>query len=320
MSPNTTNTMTETNSVVHAGLDIAKAQLQLHLENRQHVLPNTVTGHQRLIRLLRVVAGVHVVCEATGGYERKVVSALHSANLPVSVVNPAQVRHFALAQGQRAKNDPIDAALLTAYGHALRPNATPVPQAVLAELRELVQWRDHLKEQLVRARQPAEHATLAFVHRQQSKEVTHLEKQMAAVEKELAAALTRHPRWREQVQRLAELDGVGTLTAVSVLSQMPELGQLNRGQAAALAGLAPWTRQSGPWEGQRHIGGGRAVVRRALYMSAVALARQTGSILGKFYARLRAAGKPAKVALTAVMRKLLLQMNQVLKYHVPDPA
>jgi transposase len=160
MSPNTTNTMTETNSVVHAGLDIAKAQLQLHLENQQHVLPNTVTGYQRLIRLLRVVAGVHVVCEATGGYERKVVAALHSANLPVSVVNPAQVRHFALAQGQRAKNDPIDAALLTAYGLALRPNATPVPQAVLAELRELVQWRDHLKEQLVRARQPAEHATL----------------------------------------------------------------------------------------------------------------------------------------------------------------
>src|SRR2546427_134693 len=221
MSPNTTNTMTETNSVVHAGLDIAKAQLQLHLQNQQHVLPNTVTGHQRLIRLLRVVAGVHVVCEATGGYERKVVSAFHSANLPVSVVNPAQVRHFALAQGQRAKNDPIDAALLTAYGHALRPNATPVPQAVLAELRELVQWRDHLKEQLVRARQPAEHATLAFVHRQQSKEVTHLEKQMAAVEKELAAALTRHPRWREQGQRPGELDGVGTLTAGSGVEQSP---------------------------------------------------------------------------------------------------
>src|SRR3989449_4433048 len=248
MSPNTTNTMTETNSVVHAGLDIAKAQLQLHLQNQQHVLPNTVTGHQRLIRLLRVVAGVPVVCEAPGGYERKVVSALHSATLPVSVVTPAQVRHFALPQGQRAKNDPIDAALLTAYGHALRPNATPVPQAVLADLRELVQGRDRLKEKLVRARHPAEHATLAFVHRQQSKEVTHLEKQMAAVEKELAAALTRHPRWREQVQRLAELDGVGTLTAVSGLSQMPELGQLNPGQDPAPAGTGPRGRPNGTGE------------------------------------------------------------------------
>src|SRR6266436_8108710 len=320
MSPNTTNTMTETNSVVHAGLDIAKAQLQLHLQNQQHVLPNTVTGHQRLIRLLRVVAGVHVVCEATGGYERKVVSALHSVNLRVSVVNPAQVRHFALAQGQRAKNDPIDAALLTAYGQALCPAATPAPQSALSELRDLVQWRDHLKEQLTRARQVAEHAMRPFIRRQQVKEVAHLEKQRSAVEKEIAAALARARQQKAQVEQLAKLDGVGTLTAVTVLSQMPELGQINRGQTAALAGLAPWTRQSGPWEGQRHIGGGRAVVRRALYMSAVALARQTGSTLGKFYARLRAAGKPAKVALTAVMRKLLIQMNQVLKYHVPDPA
>src|SRR2546427_6613918 len=246
MSPNTTNTMTETNSVVHAGLDIAKAQLQLHLQNQQHVLPNTVTGHQRLIRLLRVVAGVHVVCEATGGYERKVVSALHSANLPVSVVNPAQVRHFALAQGQRAKNDPIDAALLTSSGHALRPNARPVPEAVLAELRELVKWRDHLKEQLVRARQPAEHATLAFVRRQQSKEARHLEKQMAAVEKELAAALTRHPCWREQGQRLAEVDGVGTLTAGSGVRQMPELGELHRRPAAPPGGPGPRRRPQRP--------------------------------------------------------------------------
>src|SRR3989475_1327962 len=296
MSPNTTNTMTETNSVVHAGLDIAKAQLQLHLQNQQHVLPNTVTGHQRLTRLRRVVAGVHFVWEATGGYERKVVSAFHSANLPVSVVTPAQVRHSARAQAQRAKTDPIAAALLTAYGHALRPNATPVPQAVLAELRELVQWRDHLKEQLVRARQPAEHATLAFVHRQQSKEVTHLEKQMAAVEKELAAALTRHPRWREQVQRLAELDGVGTLTAVSVLSQMPELGQLNRGQAAALAGLAPWTRQSGPWEGQRHIGGGRAVVRRGAPTSAGGPGPPNASNFGQIHHRPAPAGQAPKIA------------------------
>ena len=113
--------------------------------------------------------------------------------------------------------------------------------------------------------------------------------------------------------KLEALDGVGRLTALSVLSQMPELGQLNRGEAAALAGLAPWTRQSGPWEGQRHIGGGRAAVRRALSMSAVALARMKESTLGKFYAKLRAAGKPAKVALTAGMRKLLVQMNQVLK-------
>src|SRR5581483_8978992 len=123
---------------------------------------------------------------------------------------------------------------------------------------------------------------------------------------------------RQQVDQLCALDGVGVLTAISVLAHLPELGQLNRGSAAALAGLAPWTRQSGPWEGQRHIGGGRAVVRRALYMSAVSLARSQDTTLGAFYRRLREAGKPAKVALTAVMRRLLIQMNTTLKNHAEE--
>ena len=195
------------------------------------------------------------------------------------------------------------------------PPPPPVPDAALAELRALVQWRDQLKEQLVRVRLQSEHLALRFAQRQQAKLITHLEKQMAGVEQELRAALERTPQVQAQIQALTELDGVGLITALSVFSQMPELGKLNRGETAALAGLAPWTRQSGPWEGQRHIGGGRAAIRRALYMSAVVLARQTETTLGKFYARLRLAGKPAKVALTAVMRKLLIQMNQTLKDH-----
>jgi transposase len=264
---------------------------------------------------LRAVPHAHLVCEATGGYERRVVAALQTAELPVSVVNPAKVRNFALARGGRAKNDPLDAAVLTAFGEALKPAPTPIADEVLAGLRSLTQWRDQLKEQLTRARQYGEQATLRFAQRQQGKLVGHLEKQIAAVEKEIAAALVAAPRVQAQIKELTQLPGVGVITAVSVLSQMPELGQLNRRQAAALAGLAPWTRQSGPWEGQRHIGGGRAVIRRSLYMSAVSLARQTQTTLGQFYKRLRLAGKPAKVALTAVMRKLLLQMNQTLKNH-----
>jgi transposase len=312
--------MTEKSSVVYAGLDVAKATLQLHLQGAQRTLDNSTAGHRQLVALLQVVPGAHVVCEATGGYERAVVAALQLAGLPVSVANPAQVRHFALAQGRRAKNDPLDAAVLTAYGKALCPAPAAMPDESLAQLRALVQWRDQLKEQLTRTRQYVEHATLPLVRRQQAKLVKHLTTQIKTVEKELAAALARSPHIQEQVRELATLDGVGTLTAVSVLSQMPELGQLNRQQAAALAGLAPWIRQSGPWEGQRHIGGGRAVIRRALYMSAVGLARQTQTTLGKFYHRLRAAGKPAKVALTAVMRKLLLQMNQLLKNHALKAA
>jgi transposase len=203
--------------------------------------------------------------------------------------------------------------VLTAYGQALRPSATPLPDAALAELRALVQWRAHLRDQWNAARNHAEHATLKFVQKQLTRLAAQLERQMEQVERELSAALLRAPHCQQVVEKLVALDGVGTLTAVSVLSHLPELGRLNRGQAAALAGLAPWTRASGPWEGQRHIGGGRADVRRALYMSAVVLARKTETTLGKFYARLRAAGKPAKVALTAVMRKLLLQMNHALK-------
>lgn len=306
-------TVTEKTHVVYTGLDIAKATLQLHCQGRQHVLPNSDSGLRRLVKLVRAVPGAHVICEATGGYERAVVAALHAAQIPVSVVNPAQARHFALAQGRRAKNDPIDAEVLTAYGSALRPAATAPGDDALSELRALIQWRQHLQEVRNSTCNQAEHTTLPFLKKRLATLLAHLEKQMKAAEAELDAALARSKHLQEQVAKLSELDGVRTLTAVSVLSQMPELGRLNRGEAAALAGLAPWTRQSGPWEGQRHIGGGRAAIRRALYMSAVALARMKGSTLGKFYARLRAAGKPAKVALTAVMRKLLLQMNQQLK-------
>ena len=304
--------MNEKTPTVHAGLDLAKATLQLHLQNTHHVLDNTPKGHAALLKMLRAVPGAHLVCEATGGYEKGVVAALHAAGQPLSVLNPARVRHFALAQGQRAKNDPLDRAVLTAYGTALRPEPTPPSDPARDELRALVQWRDHWKEQLARTRQTAEHGLPSWIARQQKKLVAHLEKQLAEVEKECQAALARTPELQAQVRALEELDAVGTITALSVLSHLPELGTLNRQEAAALAGLAPWVRQSGPWEGQRHIGGGRAAVRRALYMSAVGLARMPESTLGKFYARLRAAGQPAKVALTAVMRKLLLQMNRVL--------
>lgn len=305
--------------------DISKATLQLHLQNVHYVLDNNPKGHAALLKKIGAVGGVQIICEATGGYEKGVVAALHAAFQPVRVLNPALVRHFALAQGQRAKNDPIDAEVLTAYGVALRPEPTPPAEPARAELRALVQWRDHLKEQLARTRQTIEHSVPTFVGCQQNKLVAHLEKQMAEVEKQCQKALAQAPHLQEQVQQLEELDAVGTITAVSVLSHMPELGTLNRQEAAALAGLAPWVRQSGPWEGQRHIGGGRAAVRRALYMSAVVLARMKQTTLGKFYAHLRAAGKPAKVALTAVMRKLLLQMNRVLQQHAlkknaPQPA
>jgi len=312
MSLNNLPIMIEKPSVVHAGLDVAKATLQLHLQSRLYDLANDPVGHAQLVKLLSAVPGVHLITEATGGYERKAVQALHAAGLPVSVINPMQTRAFARATGQRAKNDPLDAASLSAYGAALRPDPTPAPAAGQTELAALVSWREQLKAALTVAKNQAEHHEQKFVWAEHAKLVRHLESRLAAVTVELNALLARHEAKQKQVNRLVEISGVGVLTAVTVLAQMPELGTLNRGQAAALAGLAPWTRQSGPWEGQRHIGGGRAGVRRALYMSAVAAVRCNRQ-LKAFYRRLRDTGKKPKVALTAVMRKLIVRMNHALK-------
>ena len=299
-------------TTIHAGLDIAKLNLQLHLAGRIHDLPNTGAGHRRLLKLLAAQPGVHVVCEATGGYERDVVAALHAAHVPVSVLNPARVRNFARAQGQRAKTDPIDAAVLTAYGQALQPKPTALRTELEVQLAELVRRRVQVLEILVAQRQQAERLTLPALRRQAQSLVRRLERDLEQIAEQLKALRTQSATLDERVQKLEAITGVGTITALGVLAELPELGTLNRRQAAALAGLAPHPRESGQWHGRRSIGGGRAPVRRALYMAAL-VAAHSNRQLKEFYQRLRAAGKPAKVALTAVMRKLIVLMNQVLK-------
>jgi len=309
------NTMT----TIYAGLDIAKLNLQLHLAGRFHDLPNTAAGHRRLLKLLAQFTGVHVICEATGGYERDLVHALHQAAVPVSVLNPARVRFFARAQGQRAKTDPIDAATLSAYGQALRPKATPARSIVEQQLTELVRRRIQLLEMLVTQRQQAERLTLPTLRRQAQSLVRRLEKDLEQIQAQLEQLHTQEPLLAQRVQQLQAIEGVGTVTACAVLAELPELGTLNRGQVAALAGLAPHPRESGQWHGRRSIGGGRAAVRRALYMAALVASRSNPHLKG-FYQRLRAAGKPAKVALTAVMRKLIVLMNHLLKNLTLEPS
>jgi transposase len=299
-------------TTIYTGLDIAKLNLQLHFAGRIHDLPNTIAGHRRLSKLLAVQAGVHVVCEATGGYERDVVAALHEAQLAVSVLNPARVRHFARATGQRAKTDDIDAAVLTAYGQALQPKPTAARTEQEQQLTELVRRRVQVLETLVAQRQQAERLTLPALRRQAQSLVRRLERDVQQIEEFLKTLRSQATPLGERVQKLEAITGVGTITALGVLAELPELGTLNRRQAAALAGLAPHPRESGQWHGRRSIGGGRAPVRRALYMAALVAAR-SNPLLKEFYQRLRLAGKPAKVALTAVMRKLIVLMNHLLK-------
>ena len=299
-------------TTIYTGLDIAKLNLQLHLAGRIHDLPNTATGHRRLCKLVAAQPGGHVICEATGGYERDVVAALQAAKVPVSILNPARVRHFARAQGQRAKTDNIDAAVLTAYGQALQPKPTAPRAEQEQQLTELVRRRVQLSDALVAQRLQAQQLSLPVLQRQAKSLIRRLEQEIKQIEAQLHALRTQVPALNQRAQKLETIKGVGTITALGMLAELPELGTLNRGQVAALAGLAPHPRESGLWHGRRTIGGGRPQVRRALYMAALVAARSNQQ-LKAFYQRLRLAGKPAKVALTAVMRKLVVLMNRLLK-------
>ncbi len=300
------------NAVVYAGVDVAKATLQLHLQGRQSELANTPEGRRQLFNQLQNVPGVHVICEATGGYEQAMVKVLHQAKIPVSVTNPAQVRAAAQARGQRAKTDPIDAEQLTDYGQRYQPKATPPTSATQDQLVALTQWLKQLIHGQAMAKTQAEHHQQPFVRRQHAKLMAHLQSQIKSVEKQIEALLNQDAPLQQRVNCLDDIQGVGPRTAWMVLAHMPELGQLNRQQVAALAGLAPWTRDSGTMKGMRCIGGGRPEVRLALYMAALSAAR-SNPVLRTLYKRLRAKGKLGKVALTAVMRRLLAYMNHQLK-------
>ena len=300
------------NPVVYAGVDVAKATLQVHVQGQQREFTNTPNGLHQLCAHLQKVAHVHVVCEATGGYERSLVQRLHQEQIPVSVTNPARVRAAAQAQGQRAKTDPIDACGLTDYGQRYQPEPTPPTSATQDQLVALTQWMQQLIHGQALAKTQAEHHQDPFVRRQHAKLITHLQSQIRAVEKQIEALLAQDAVMQQRVHCLDEIQGVGPRTAWMVLAHMPELGRLNRREVAALAGLAPWTQESGTMKGRACIGGGRPEVRLALYMAALSATR-SNPVLRATYQHLRAKGKLPKVALTAVMRRLLIYMNHCLK-------
>lgn len=318
LSLNTVKRMNANPAPVYVGVDVAKATLQVHVQGRQSELPNRGPGHKQLCRQLKNLPGAHVICEATGGYEQDLVQALQQAQILVSVVNPAQVRAAAQAQGQRAKTDRIDARMLSDYGQRYQPQPTPPPSAVQRQLRALTRWLEQLIDAQAVAKTQAEHHQEDFVRAQHALLLAHYQEQIRAVEAQLKALQQQDPQLDRRVQTLDDIAGVGPRTALLVLAHLPELGQLNRGQVAALAGLAPWTRESGTLKGIRCIGGGRPGVRRALYMAALAASR-SNPVLRGVYRQLIANGKVAKVALTAVMRRLLVYMNHQLKALAAQP-
>lgn len=304
--------MSQNHNPVHVGVDVAKAKLDFDLPAPLHSLPNTPEGHAAAVAALVKMPGTHVVLEASGGYERAFVTALHRAGLPVSVVDPLRVRQFARSQGRRAKTDAIDTRVLSDFGRAHQPQATTADTQAEVRLAALVQRRRQLQETLTREQNQAEGLTEPDLLRQSRALQRTYTKLITRLDEAIAGHIQEQEVMRERAAALDALTGVGPVTAAVMLGEMPELGRLNRRQAAALAGVAPYDRQSGGWDGARHIGGGRVSVRCALYMAALSAVRCEGQ-LKTFYQRLRQAGKAPKVALVAVMRKLVILMNQVLK-------
>ena len=300
----------------YVGVDLSKLECvaDLAAEAAPRAFPNTATGHAALLAALP--AGAHVICEATGGYERALVAACHAAQVPVNIVQPARVRAFARARGLRAKTDPLDARVLTAFAQALALSAPPPPTAAQGELQALVRARQALLARLNEESSHAEHCTLPLLleHARQRREL--LERQVAALEAELRVRVAADAAWRQRAARVREVTGLGEVSAWIVLAELPELGHLERGQPAALLGVAPDPRDSGPHCGRRHISGGRSAARKVLYMAALTAAHRN-PVLAPFYRRLvDERHKPKLVALTAVMRKLVELLNRLLA----DPA
>jgi transposase len=299
-------------NILYVGLDVAKLSLQLHLANRFYTLTNDPKGHAQLLKRLRAYPTAQVVCEATGGYEQRIVRTLQAADIPVSILEAGRVRHFARAQGLRAKTDPIDAAVLSDYGQAFHPTPTPQASPQQQQLADWTQRRQQLIRLSVIERNHAEHYTDTFRRRQNQQLCRLLEKQIDQCDKAIATLIAQDPHLAHKAGRLQAIPGVGQVVASTILAEMPELGKLNPKTAAALAGVAPYNDDSGPKKGPRSIGGGRRTVRKALYMATLSAVRHD-RILKELYQRLCAAGKKPLVAMTACMRKLIILMNRLLK-------
>jgi transposase len=296
------------------GIDISKDHLDLASSTSEIVpfrVANTDTGHAELIARLEPHSVECVVLEATGPYHVAVASALTAAGLPVVVVNPRQARDFAKACGQLAKTDRIDAAILARFGAACGLKPRPLPDAPTQELAAHLTRRRQIVEMMTAERNRFAVATKT-IRKSIQAHLTFLKGELSDLDADLDAFLKEHDIWREQVELLRSVPGVGPVLAKTLIGELPELGTLTRQQIAALVGVAPLNRDSGRSQGKRLVWGGRAAVRAVLYMAALVASRRN-PVIQDAYQRLLKAGKAKKVALVACMRKLLVILNAIMK-------
>lgn len=295
------------------GIDVSKTMLDLMVRptGTRQQQANDADGIAQLVKQLRQLRPALVVCEATGGWERLLVGALAAARVPIVVVNPRQVRDFAKATGRLAKTDRLDAEVIAHFAEAVRPEPRALPSADVQALDDLVTRRQQLIDMRTAEGNRRRLAT-GRLREQLDEHLAWLDRQLQELDKELDDALRNSPVWREQANVLRSAKGVGPILTATLLSGLPELGHLNHKEIAALVGVAPFNRDSGPWRGKRQIWGGRAPVRAVLYMATLSAVR-TNPVIRTFYQRLITAGKLQKVALVASMHKLLTILNAMAR-------
>lgn len=301
---------------IWVGIDVAKASLTVHVRplDQRLCVANTAPGHRQLLAWLAAHGVERIVLEATGGYERGVLSALQQAGLPVVRVNPRRARAFAQALGQQAKTDPIDAAVLAHLAQTLESAPTPVVTAPQHALRDLVQRREQLVQQRDDERRRLHQSPQGLVRASLQRCVAALQREIAKVETAIAPALVAADT--ATAAALQTVSGIGPVTTASLLAYVPELGRLDRRQIAALVGVAPYNTDSGQTCGPRRIRGGRARIRRVLYMATWSVIRTQAGFRAR-YTALRARGKCAKVAVIACMRVLLVRLNAMIREQTP---
>lgn len=304
--------MIDPSSVV--GVDVSKASLDVAfgLDVPVRRFPNHAGGHRALARALARRGVARIIFEATGGYERPALRHLHEQRLPAVRVNPRQVRDFARAAGVLAKTDAIDARVLVRFGSAVEPVHRPLPSPEQEKLAQLQTRRSQLIGLRTAESNRLEPTTDPLLTRTIRAVIKTVDQQIQLIEAESAEVIAQHRQLERTYSILTSVPGVGPVTAAVLMGHMPELGALSRQAAAALAGLAPFNNDSGVMRGQRHVRGGRAPVRTALYMATLSAARCNPAIAEDF-ARLTAAGKTHKVAMTACMRKLLTILNALVR-------
>jgi transposase len=305
-------------SAVYVGIDVSKDRLDVHLRptGEAFCVPRDAKGLDSLIGRLSSRPIALVVLEATGGFEATVAAALAGVGLPLCVVNPRQIRDFARAMGRLAKTDTLDAEVIALFAERVRPQARPLPEPERSRFAELVSRRRQIIEMIGMETNRRRQAVGRQLAKRLDRHVAFLGKELTEIDRAIGQAIKESPVWREAEALLKSVPGIGDVTARTLLAELPELGTVSRHQLAALVGVAPINRDSGLMRGRRAIAGGRTSVRNVLYMAALTAIRRR-SPFRAFYDRLTSRGRPKKVALIAVVRKLLTTLNAIVRDRTP---